>query len=144
MRIAHQFPGNGRGFGDRSGDLDPQFGELFADGEPDGPRPGVAVEDFGVQLLAASPHQNRDLLSGEIGTGAGDLEIFFEIPAEVFLLLLGEGELDFGPGREFRLLVAAQPERDGVSVVMKVALLDVKSRHAVNAPTPDRTSEGLR
>ena len=87
LGVAHQFPGNGRGLRDARGDFNPQVGQLFPHGEPDGLRIHVGGQDLGVQLLAPLPHPLFDLFDLHRLGRIRAQQVVFQVPAQLLLFV---------------------------------------------------------
>ena len=96
--VAQQFPGDGRGFGHAGDDFYAGVVEVGAQGGPQVAGVVVGLEDGAEQLVA---HVGQPLFdAGGDGRGGvpGVLQEIFQIPAQVFAVLGGEGEGENGRG----------------------------------------------
>jgi len=94
LGIAHQLPGNGRGFGNARGDLHPQVGQLFPHREPDGLGIHIGRQDLGIKLLAPLLQPRFDLVDLHPLNRVRPHQVVLHVPAQLFLLLWREGEFD--------------------------------------------------
>ena len=126
-------PGNRRGLGHAGRDFNAQIGEVVADRKPNGLRVAIGGEDLRVKLFAARLHLLLDLLDSDSFDHDGVLEIIFEIPADVFLLLLGELQTHHVClGFQIRLAVPPQRESDGVVAISRSGLTNMQCGHGAN------------
>ena len=126
LRLVHQFPWNRGGFGDPGRDLNAQVRKIIPDAGPEILCVVIGPQDFPVKFLAALLHEGFDLLDLDFLNGFGPLEVVFEVPAELFLLLRGEGELNFCLSSEFCLVRSLQDKLDTVFVIVAGFLFDVE------------------
>jgi hypothetical protein len=94
-RIAQEFPWDAVGFADGRGDFDARVGQVISDA-----RPEVAcvcgLEDLLEQRFTDGVNVRFDATSDNRGGVCRVDQVIFEIPAEVLLLLVGQGEGERG------------------------------------------------
>ncbi len=103
------------------------------------------MEHFAEKVRADLDHSFLDTGCDRWGGGLGHLEEFFQVPAQTFLILLRDFEVEGGHGRLTRPFVRLEFQIDAIRVVSLAPFVlgDPKPRH-LSLPSPSETRTAFR